>query len=103
MDRSKEKLVVHVCWAKKCTRRGAAELAERLGTGFKEQGVHAIISRHDCFDMCKQGCNLLLDLPGHEQRIYTQLHPSQAEAFAQHIADELKQDSPKKEDSAVPG
>ncbi len=93
MKDAKKRVFVHVCRGKKCTRRGATELSEKLGQAFAEQGVEVTLTRHDCFDLCKQGCNLLLDLPGHEQRIYTGLHTSRAEAFAQHIAEELEAES----------
>lgn len=89
MENVEKKALIHVCRGKKCTRRGATELSENLSRAFAAQGVEVAVSRHDCFDLCKQACNLLLELPGQEQRIYTGLHPSRAEAFAQHIAEEL--------------
>lgn len=91
MIEDKEKhLTVHVCRAKSCTRRGAAEVAAGLETTFTREGVRATILRHDCFDLCKQACNVLLELPDSEQRLYTQLHPRQAESFAESILEELE-------------
>lgn len=82
-------VTVSVCRAKSCTRRGAAELAAGLGANLARLGVEAAVSRHDCFDLCKGACNVLLELPGREPRLYTRLHPRQAESFARSVADEL--------------
>jgi NADH:ubiquinone oxidoreductase subunit E len=90
MEDAEKHLTVHVCRAKGCTRRGAAEVAARLETTFTRKGVRATILRHDCFDLCKQACNVLLEMPGREQRLYTQLHLRQAERFAESIAEELE-------------
>ncbi len=84
------KLAVHVCRAKSCTKRGAGELARGLEETFAREGVHADVLRHDCFDLCKQACNVLVEMPGTEQRLYTQLHPRYAERFAKNLAAELK-------------
>lgn len=83
-------------------RRGALELSGALAQGFAERGLVAHVTRHECFDLCKQGCNVLLELPGHEQRIYTGLHLRQAAAFAAHISEELGAEEPGAE-RAVPG
>ncbi len=90
MEDKKKHLTVHVCRAKSCTRRGAAEVTAGLAATFVREGVRATILRHDCFDLCKQACNVLLDIPGTEQRLYTQLHPRQTEKFAESIVEELE-------------
>lgn len=83
-------LTVHVCRAKSCTRRGAAELAAGLEATFKQHGVEAQVLRHDCFDLCKRACNALLVVPGAEPRLYTQLHPRRAEGFAESLVAEVR-------------
>ena len=90
IDDKEKHLTAHVCRAKSCTRRGAAEVAAGLEATFARKGLRATILRHDCFDLCKQACNVLLDMPGSEQRLYTQLHPRRAEKFAESIVEELK-------------
>lgn len=82
-------LRVHVCRAKSCTRRGAAELTAGLEAAFAAHGVPAQVLRHDCFDLCKRACNVLVEAPGHEQRLYTQVHPKRAARFAESLAAEL--------------
>jgi NADH:ubiquinone oxidoreductase subunit E len=93
MKDAEKHLTVHVCRAKSCTWRGAAEVAAGLEATFAHEGVRATILRHDCFDLCKQACNVLLDMPGSEQRLYTQLHPRQVGKFAESIAEELKEET----------
>lgn len=91
MTKNLEKHVtVHVCRAKSCTKRGAGELATGLEKTFAREGVDAAVLRHDCFDLCKQACNVLVETPGTEQRLYTQLHPRYAEQFAESLVEELK-------------
>lgn len=80
---------VHVCRAKSCTRRGAGEIAAELEATFAREGVDASVLRRDCFDLCKGACNVLVEVPGTEPRLYTQLHPRQAERFAESIVQEL--------------
>lgn len=92
MENAPPLLTVHVCRAKSCTRRGAADLAAELEATFKQQGVQAQVLRHDCFDLCKRACNALLEVPGAEPRLYTQLHPRQAERFARSLIAELRAD-----------
>ncbi len=84
-------VTVHVCRAKSCSKRGAAELAAGLEKTFMRKGVDAAVLRHDCFDLCKQACNVLVELPGTEQRIYTQLHPRYAERFAESLTKEVEE------------
>lgn len=86
-----DKLAVHVCRAKSCTKRGAGELVRGLEETFAREGVHADVLRHDCFDLCKQACNVLVELPGTEQRLYTQLHPRYAERFAESLVKEIEE------------
>ena len=81
---------VHVCRAKSCTRRGAGEIAAELEATFAREGVHASVLRHDCFDLCKGACNVLVEVPGTEPRLYTRLHPRQAAEFAESIVQELE-------------
>lgn len=90
MEKAEQHVTVHVCRAKSCMRRGAAELAAGLEVAFAREGMDASVLRHDCFDLCKQACNVLLELPGTEPRLYTQLHPRVAERFARSIAAELR-------------
>ena len=84
-----EHTTVHVCRAKSCTRRGAGEIAAELEATFAREGVNASVLRHDCFDLCKGACNVLVEVPGTEPRLYTRLHPRQAVKFAESIAHEL--------------
>ena len=90
---TQKSITLHVCRAKSCTRRGAAELAIGLSDGLARAGVEAQVLRHDCFDLCKGACNVRLEVSGLEPRLYTRLHPRQAESFARSIAGEL-QDAP---------
>jgi (2Fe-2S) ferredoxin len=83
-------LTVHVCRAKSCTRRGAAELAAGLEATFARERVPARVLRHDCFDLCKRACNALVEVPGLEPRLYTQLHPRRAEGFAESLVAEIQ-------------
>lgn len=92
MKGTQKHVIVHVCRAKSCTKRGAAELAVGLSAAFAHERVDADILRHDCFDLCKHACNVLVHIPGTEPRLYTQLHPRVAERFAQSIASEVKAD-----------
>ena len=84
-------ITVQVCRAKSCTKRGAGELTRGLEETFARQGVDAQVLRHDCFDLCKQACNVLVEMPDTEPRIYTQLHPRYAERFAESLVKELKE------------
>ena len=68
-------------------------MAAGLEVTFAREGVAVSVLRHDCFDLCKQACNVLLELPGTEPRLYTQLHPRAAERFAQSIVAELGTDA----------
>ncbi len=86
-------VAVHVCRAKSCTKRGASELARGLEETFSREGIDAQVLRHDCFDLCKQACNVLVETPGTEQRLYTQLHPRYAERFAESLTEELKENT----------
>ena len=83
-------VTAYVCRAKSCTRRGAAEVAAGLEATFAREGVPAAVMRHDCFDLCRGACNVLVEVPGSEQRLYTRLHPRQAEGVAESVARELK-------------
>ncbi len=83
-------VTVQVCRAKSCTKRGAGELATGLKKTFACEGVGAAVLRHDCFDLCKQACNVLVELPGTEPRLYTGLHPRYVERFAESLVTELK-------------
>ncbi len=85
-----EHATVHVCRAKSCARRGAAELAAGLQTTFACKGVDVHVLRHDCFDLCKGACNVLVEVPGAEPHLYTRLHPRQAKEFAESIVQELE-------------
>jgi (2Fe-2S) ferredoxin len=78
-------LCFYVCRAKSCTRRGAAEVAAALEETLAAQGVAAQVLRHDCFDLCKQAPNVLVALPGREQRLYTQVHPKRAARWAESL------------------
>lgn len=89
MEKTEQHVTVHVCRAKSCTRRGAAELAAGLCTTFAREGTDASVLRHDCFDLCKGACNVLLEVPGTEPRLYTRLHTRHVEGFAQSIIQEL--------------
>ena len=82
-------ITVQVCRAKSCTKRGAGELARELEKTFDREGVEARVLRHDCFDLCKQACNVLVEMPDTEPRIYTQLHPRYAEKFAESFVEEV--------------
>ena len=84
-------ITVQVCRAKSCTKRGAGELAGGLEATFAREGLDAQVLRHACFDLCKQACNVLVELPDTEPCIYTQLHPRYAERFAKSLAEELKE------------
>jgi len=90
MKNPQPRVTVYVCRAKSCTRRGAAEVAAGLEATFAREGVDAAVVRHDCFDLCKAACNVLLEVPGTEQRLYTRLHPRQAEGLAESVARELE-------------
>ena len=94
MEEAVNHVTVHVCRAKSCSKRGAAELAAELEKTFTRKGVDATILRHDCFDLCKKACNVLVEMPGTEQRIYTQLHPRYAERFAESLAEEVEENTP---------
>lgn len=89
MTNAQKHVTVHVCRAKSCTRRGAGELAAGLEATFARKAVDASVLRHECFDLCKGACNVLVEVPGNEPRLYTRLHPRQAERFAESIAHEL--------------
>ena len=93
VEETQKTVTLHVCRAKSCTRRGAAELAAGLGEGLAQAGVDARVLRHDCFDLCKGACNVRLEVPGLEPRLYTRLHPRQAESFARSIAAEVQGDA----------
>ena len=84
-------ITVQVCRAKSCTKRGAGELARVLEETLARKGVSAQVLRHECFDLCKQACNVLVEMPGTEPRIYTQLHPRYAERFAESLVQELEE------------
>ena len=84
-------ITVQVCRAKSCTKRGAGELARGLEETFARKGISAQVLRHDCFDLCKQACNVLVEMPDSEPRIYTQLHPRYAEKFAESLVEELQE------------
>ena len=84
-------ITVQVCRAKSCTKRGASELARGLEETFAREGVNAQVLRHECFDLCKQACNVLVEMPDTEPRIYTQLHPRYAERFAESLVQELEE------------
>ena len=90
---TQKRITLHVCRAKSCTRRGAAELAAGLGEGLARAGVDAQVLRHDCFDLCRGACNVRLEVSGSEPRLYTRLHPRQAEGFARSLAEELRGDA----------
>lgn len=92
MEKTEQHVTVHVCRAKSCTRRGAGELAVGLEATFTREGIEATITRHDCLDLCKGACNVLVQIPDAEPRLYTRLHPRVAERFAQSIAAELRAD-----------
>lgn len=89
-NEGRNKVTVSVCRAKSCTRRGAAELAAGVGETLAQAGVEATVLRHDCFDLCRGACNVLLETPGQAPRLYTRLHPRQAESFARSVAEELR-------------
>ena len=88
---TQKSVTFHVCRAKSCTRRGAAELAAGIGATLARAGVEATVLRHDCFDLCRGACNVRLEVSGTEPRLYTQLHPRQAERFARSVAEELRE------------
>ena len=90
---SDNQISVHVCREKSCTKRGAAELTVGLEQTFTRKGVDAAVLRHDCFDLCKQACNVLVDMPDAEPRLYTQLHPRYAGRFAESLVEELREDT----------
>ena len=90
---TRKEVTFYVCRAKSCTRRGAAELAAGIGETMARVEVEAAVLRHDCFDLCKGACNVRLEVPGQEPRLYTRLHPRQAESFARSIVDELRETS----------
>lgn len=87
---AESRLKLYVCRAKSCTRRGAGELAVGLKASLAEMEIDALVLRHDCFDLCKQACNVLVEAAGMEQRLYTQVHPKQAARFAESLALELR-------------
>ncbi len=86
-----EQITVQVCRAKSCTKRGAGELARGLEETFARKGINAQVLRHECFDLCKQACNVLVEMPDTEPRIYTQLHPRYAERFAESFVEEIQE------------
>jgi len=80
---------VYVCRGKSCTRRGAGELAAHLEEAFQKSGADVAVLRHDCFDLCKKACNVMVALGGQENRIYTHVHPKQADKLAQQVVEDL--------------
>lgn len=90
MENALPLLTVHVCRAKSCTRRGAADLAAGLEATFARERVLVHVLRHGCFDLCKGACNALVEVPGSEPRLYTQLHPRRAEGFAERLVAEVQ-------------
>ena len=80
---------VFVCFGKSCVKRGAREVADTLRSEFEVNGVYAEVHRHTCFDLCKQSCNVMLEL-GAEQRIYTNIHPKTAHKTAAQMLEGLE-------------
>ncbi len=72
---------VFVCFGKSCVKRGAREVAETLQGEFAREGVLTEVHRHTCFDLCKQACNVMLELHN-ERHIYTNIHPKTAHKTA---------------------
>ncbi len=83
---TRDPIKLYLCRAKSCTRRGAGELAAGLEAAFAAERTPALVLRHDCFDLCKHACNVLVEAPGLEQRLYTEVHPKHAGRFATRIA-----------------
>ena len=90
MKEPEKHVTVHVCRAKSCTKKGAGDLTKGIEETFAREGVNAQVLRHDCFDLCKQACNVLVEMSGTEPRLYTQLHPRYAERFAESLVAELE-------------
>ena len=79
---------IFVCFGKSCVKRGAREVAETLKSEFERAGVPAKMHRHTCFDLCKQSCNVMLEVKA-EQRIYTHVHPKTADKTALQMIEGL--------------
>ena len=81
---------VFVCFGKSCIKRGAREVADAVRSECELKGMPVEVHRHTCFDLCKQSCNVMLEV-GAEQRIYTNIHPKTAHKSAAQMMGSLEE------------